>query len=81
MRAEARKQMAMMNEKAMLALNLPQLSPVGETLFQLKTEPQLSPTNYSRVSERSPWSVDAAPCRWRRKRGKRGSGGLYRYLR
>lgn len=50
MRAEARKQMARMKEKAMSALNLPQLSPVGETLFQLKTEPQLSPTNCSVVS-------------------------------
>lgn len=40
--------MARMKEKAMLALNLPQVSPRGETSPQYQTDPQLSPTNYAK---------------------------------
>lgn len=46
MRAEARKQTARRKEKAMSALNFPQVSPRGATLPQWKMYPQLSPINY-----------------------------------
>lgn len=39
--------MARRNEKAMLALNLPHMSPLGETLLQSKTPPQLPPSIFA----------------------------------